>query len=299
MAAKTEQERRQSRAASKRRRRKQNRLFALVLAVLALALIVCLILWVRSCAGPNGTGDVSDDTSTTTTTASTTMTPVELPTIPLTGTTTTAPSNPSAQYVDGHYVQPEGGDWNLLLVNNWNPLTEAEVNAIPLAAYNDAWDFDERALPYLDQMLEDANAAGCNLWGQSLFRPYSLQAALFDDQVAELMAAGDYTRQAAEAEAATIVARPGCSEHNTGLAVDFECADFPDLDEGFKDTYDYEWLMAHCAEYGFILRFPKDKEALTGVIYEPWHYRYVGVEAATEIMSRGLCLEEYLEEKGL
>ena len=106
-------------------------------------------------------------------------------------------------------------------------------------------------------------------------------------------------QQAAEDEAATVVARPGCSEHNTGLAVDVECADFADLDEGFRDTFAYEWLMEHCAEYGFILRFPQDKEDITGVIYEPWHYRYVGVEAATEIMSRGLCLEEYLEEKGL
>ena len=282
MAAKTEQQRRQSRAASKRRRRKQNQRVLAVLAALLLAVIVCLILWIGSCTAKGGEGhDPSAPTAEATTTAA--------------STETTAPQK---QYLGGHYVQPDGGDWNLVLVNNWNPMTEAEANAVPLAAYNASWDFDERALPHLNQMLDAANAAGCHMWGQSLFRPYSLQAALYQDQVSALLNEG-YDQQAAEDEAATVVARPGCSEHNTGLAVDFECADFADLDEGFRDTPAYEWLMAHCAEYGFILRFPQEKEDITGVIYEPWHYRYVGVEAATEIMSRGLCLEEYLDEKGL
>jgi len=283
MAAKTEQQRRQSRAASKRRRRKQNRRIVAVLAVILLALIVWLCVRAASCAGcASAKPDVSDAPATVTT-----------------GATTPTTTAPDKQYTDdGHYIQPEGGDWNLLLVNGWNPMTEAEANAVPLAAYNASWDFDERALPHLNAMLDAANAAGCHLWGQSLFRPYSLQAELYEDQVNALLADG-YDQQAAEDEAATVVARPGCSEHNTGLAVDFECADFADLDEGFRDTFAYEWLMEHCAEYGFILRFPQDKEDITGVIYEPWHYRYVGVEAATEIMSRGLCLEEYLEEKGL
>lgn len=281
MAARTEQQRRQSRAASRRRRRRQNRRIAAVLALVLLAVIVWLIVRVASCAGSRPGGG---DTSAAPTTAS---------------ADPTRPTEPSAQYTaDGHYLQPEGGEWQLILVNGWNPMTEAEANAIPLAAYNASWDFDERALPALNQMLDAANAAGCRLWGQSLFRPYSLQAALYEDQVNEFLAEG-YDRPEAETQAATIVARPGCSEHNTGLAVDFECADFADLDEGFKDTFAYEWLQAHCAEYGFILRFPKEKEDITGVIYEPWHYRYVGVPAATEIMSRGLCLEEYLAEKGL
>lgn len=280
MAAKTEQQRRQSRTASKRRRRKQNQRIAAVLAVILLALLVWLIARAISCAGGAAPKpDASDVSAVVTTTSATTA--------------------PNKEYTaDGHYLQPEGSEWNLLLVNGWNPMTEAYANAIPLAAFNASWDFDERALPYLNELLDAANAAGCHLWGQSLFRPYSLQASLYEDQVNALIGEG-YGRQEAETQAATIVARPGCSEHNTGLAVDFECADFPDLDEGFKDTAAYEWLQEHCAEYGFILRFPKEKEEITGVIYEPWHYRYVGAEAATEIMSRGLCLEEYLEEKGL
>ena len=279
MAAKTEQQRRQSRAASKRRRRRQNRRVLGLIALLLLILIVWIVVRATACAGtPSG----------------------DTPTVPTTPATTepTVPTEPQKQYLDGHYVQPDDGDWNLLLVNNWNSMTEAEADAVPLAAFNASWNFDERALPHLNALLDAANAAGCHLWGQSLFRPYSLQASLYEDQVNALLAEG-YDRQEAEDKAATVVARPGCSEHNTGLAVDFECADFADLDEGFRDTFAYEWLMAHCAEYGFILRFPQEKEEITGVIYEPWHYRYVGVEAATEIMNRGLCLEEYLEEKGL
>ena len=90
------------------------------------------------------------------------------------------------------------------------------------------------------------------------------------------------------------VARPGTSEHQTGLAVDIVDTSYQILDEGQENTPVQQWLMAHCAEYGFILRYPTDKSEITGVGYEPWHYRYVGVEAAREIMANGLCLEEYL-----
>lgn len=93
-----------------------------------------------------------------------------------------------------------------------------------------------------------------------------------------------------------IVKRPGYSEHNCGLALDLGGSGNFKLEEDFAQTPAYSWLIEHCAEYGFILRFPKDKQAETGVIYEPWHYRYVGKEVATEIMSKGLCLEEYLEQ---
>ena len=91
------------------------------------------------------------------------------------------------------------------------------------------------------------------------------------------------------------MARPGTSEHQAGLAVDIVDKSYQLLDERQEDTAVQKWLMEHCAEYGYILRYPTEKSALTGVGYEPWHYRYVGEEAAREIMSRGLCLEEYLE----
>ena len=92
-------------------------------------------------------------------------------------------------------------------------------------------------------------------------------------------------------------ARPGTSEHQTGLCVDFMTSAMKELNNSFENTAAFKWLIEHCADYGFILRFPKGKEAITGVIYEAWHFRYVG-DAATAhaIMDNGLCLEEYLQQ---
>ena len=92
------------------------------------------------------------------------------------------------------------------------------------------------------------------------------------------------------------MAPPGASEHQTGLAVDIVDANYLELDEGQEETATQQWLMIHCAEYGFILRYPTDKSATTGIGYEPWHYRYVGKEAASAITQSGLCLEEWLVE---
>lgn len=90
---------------------------------------------------------------------------------------------------------------------------------------------------------------------------------------------------------------PGtCSEHTTGLAIDILAVDYRESDEGYADTPQGSWLCAHAHEHGFILRYPKDKEHITGVIYEPWHYRYVGEEAAKTMHESGECLEEYLGE---
>ena len=93
---------------------------------------------------------------------------------------------------------------------------------------------------------------------------------------------------------ASVVAKPGTSEHQTGLAVDLCAKDYQLLDEGQEATPEYQWLCANCAEYGFIVRYPDGKSDVTGIIYEPWHFRYVGRAAAREIMADGLCLEEYL-----
>ena len=112
----------------------------------------------------------------------------------------------------------------------------------------------------------------------------------FSDPVAE----GPVIQQADE-RAAQVVARPGTSEHNLGLACDIVALDYQNLDDGYAETPEAKWLYENCAKYGFILRYPPDKEDITGVIYEPWHFRYVGEQAAQEIMQRGICLEEYLE----
>ena len=108
------------------------------------------------------------------------------------------------------------------------------------------------------------------------------------------MAAG-YDAEEADQKAATVVARPGTSEHELGLAVDIVDASYQQLDERQKSTPVQQWLMEHCWEYGFILRYPDGKSDLTGIIYEPWHYRYVGVETAQALRESGQCLEEYLQ----
>ena len=89
---------------------------------------------------------------------------------------------------------------------------------------------------------------------------------------------------------------PGTSEHGLGMAVDLVSSDYTELDEGQAETKEAKWLEEHCHEYGFILRYPPEKTDETGIIYEPWHYRYVGVEIATEIMERGITLETYLKD---
>ena len=156
--------------------------------------------------------------------------------------------------------------------------------------------FDKRAAADLEAMLADAEAAGCKLYLVSGYRSVERQTALFKRKTNSFMAEG-FSREEAEKQAAMWVARPGTSEHNTGLAADIVSADWyskhSDLTADFEDTPEFEWLYAHCADYGFILRYPRGKENVTGVTYEPWHYRYVGKDAAKAIMQAGGTLEEY------
>ena len=104
-------------------------------------------------------------------------------------------------------------------------------------------------------------------------------------------------RAAAEELAADEVARPGTSEHQLGLAVDIISNAHPELNEAWAETEEAKWLTENCAQYGFILRYPPDKSDITGIVWEPWHFRYVGEDAAAYIMENGLCLEEYLEQR--
>ena len=136
--------------------------------------------------------------------------------------------------------------------------------------------------PYITAMVAAAQADGVDLRVWSPFRSYAIQNDLFQKQVARV--GGD------EQKAATIVARPGTSEHNTGL-----CADFNMADDAFESTPMYAWMCEHAQDYGFILRYPKDKQNVTGVIYESWHWRFVGINNAKEMNRLNMCLEEYVE----
>ena len=182
--------------------------------------------------------------------------------------------------------------WALALVNSDHPLPEG-FTVPELTQLRNGHAIDSRAYPALQRMMDGCRAAGLQPLICSSYRSEDTQRQLFEQEVQNWRSQG-YTQKEAEAEAARWVARPGTSEHQTGLAADIVDASYQMLDQGQENTAVQRWLMAHCAEYGFILRYPVEKSALTGVNYEPWHYRYVGAEAAREIMGGGLCLEEYL-----
>lgn len=130
-----------------------------------------------------------------------------------------------------------------------------------------------------NSMAAQAWSDGITLWICSGYRSYDEQVTLFEQ----------YASQRGLDEADAVSARPGHSEHQTGLCIDVNTTDF-----SFEGTAEANWLEQHCAEYGFIIRFPKGKEKITGYDYEPWHIRYVGIEAAQQIKASGKCLEEYL-----
>ena len=186
----------------------------------------------------------------------------------------------------------DANSWQLKLVNKDHPLPETFT--VTTAVTKDEYLFDSRAVSALDAMLDAGKEAGMKLALTSAYRSWDYQTTLFENKVATLMADSGLGRAAAEQEAGTEVARPGTSEHELGLAADIVCDYYGILDNGYADTPEAQWLDAHCAEYGFILRYPAGKSDITGIIYEPWHFRYVGVEAAKYIMGHGLCLEEFI-----
>lgn len=183
-------------------------------------------------------------------------------------------------------------NWALLLVNGENPLSE-DFTVPELTQLKNNHAIDSRVYPDLQRMMDAARAAGYQPLICSSYRTWDKQEQLFEAKTQFYLDQG-YSQAKAEEQAATWVARPGTSEHQAGLAVDIVDTDYQLLDQAQENRPVQQWLMAHCAEYGFILRYPTDKSDLTGVNYEPWHYRYVGQAVAKEIMEQGICLEEYL-----
>ena len=183
--------------------------------------------------------------------------------------------------------------WNLLLVNRDNPV--AYDFEVELGVTSDGYEFDARAAEALDQLLSAGRSAGKQLVLTSAYRTYDYQTVLFEDKIRRVMNEQGVDYESASEIAGTVVAFPGTSEHQTGLAADIVCEYYNILDEGYADTDEAKWLRENCADYGFILRYDNNKQGITGIIYEPWHFRYVGVEAARYIMENNICLEEFLE----
>jgi D-alanyl-D-alanine carboxypeptidase len=186
----------------------------------------------------------------------------------------------------------EEADWRLILVNPWNSLPENYYIPLAQSPRSDLM-IDSRINDDLNAMLDDCRAAGYSPYICSAYRDWDTQVYLYEKQV-EIWESRGYSEEEAEAGAATEVAVPGTSEHQLGLALDIVDSNMMILDDSQADTPTQQWLMEHCWEYGFILRYPEGKEDITGINYEPWHYRYVGREAAQYITENGITLEEYL-----
>ncbi|HJB00896.1 MAG TPA: M15 family metallopeptidase [Candidatus Mediterraneibacter merdavium] len=183
--------------------------------------------------------------------------------------------------------------WELTLINREHPLP-ADYVPSSLVDCGYGCTVDARIADNLQQMLLDAKSQGMELTVVSGYRSYDRQVELFSDGIVERISGG-LTPEDAYRETVRSVTLPGASEHEAGIAVDITAASYPVLEESQADTPEQQWLMSHCYEYGFILRYPKGTEAITGITYEPWHYRYVG-DAAAKIHSLGITLEEYLEQ---
>lgn len=222
--------------------------------------------------------DVSDDTSSEDESSATSEKP---------GNAVVTSSNS-----DETQISVETGEWYLRLVNAKYVLPDDFSPTLSTISMDYARDegmkFDSRAIDNLEAMCAAAKQDGINLLVISAYRTYSLQEGLYNNKVSFYLNQG-YGEEEAGDLAATVVARPKTSEHNLGLAVDFN-----DVEERFDQTDEYKWLRAHCAEYGFIMRYAKETRNITGVIYEPWHYRYVGKDVATYITEKNITLEEFL-----
>lgn len=179
----------------------------------------------------------------------------------------------------------------LMLVNYENTISKYYVPE--LKTLSNGMQVDSRIYDDLNDMIEDAEAAGYNPVITSAYRSYDYQQKLYDRKIDQYISYG-YSRKEAEKRAGEWVAKPGASEHQTGLAVDLTSKENQKLDDSQLKSKCQQWYMANCWKYGFILRYPSDKKDITKINSEPWHYRYVGKEAAKEIYEEKICLEEYL-----
>lgn len=184
----------------------------------------------------------------------------------------------------------EAADWMLLLANATHAIGDYEPK---LAEIQNGYKMDTRVADAAKKMIADAKAQGVSLLVCSAYRPIASQKRNFDAHLAANIAAG-MTKEQALASTRSLIAEPGKSEHQTGLAADIVTPTYQNLDDGYAKTDAAKWLLANAADYGFILRYPKDKTELTGISFEPWHYRFVGEKAAKTIMEKGICLEEFL-----
>lgn len=184
-------------------------------------------------------------------------------------------------------VNPDGERWELTLVNLSHRLPEKYAPKLAAAVRGSGVQMDARAAGFYQKMYEAAKKDGCLLTPYSGYCSFAHQQDNYDRKVSYYMRQG-LSGDEAHARANRLVLPAGCSEHNLGLSMDIVSAS-----SDFSLTGEFVWLTEHAQDYGFILRYPESKEEQTGLAYQPWHWRYVGVKAAREMKQSGQCLEEY------
>lgn len=273
-------------------------LFLGSISVVLIAAIMLIVWIVASGLGDtDGNSSKQDTTSTPSQTQSTNNTSSE--------SETKKPLDTTPKPVQLGDFEGNANYHRTVLVNYKNLLPQAEIDnnpnliVFPLSYKKGSTGevyrkLDKDMWPYLKAMMDDARADGIDIGIISAWRSYNTQKILFDDKVKRLMSSG-YSKEAAEKEAATCIALPGTSEHHTGLAVDFNVTS-----QSFENSKTFKWLKENAENYGFIMRYPSDKMDITGgIIYEPWHWRFVGINIAKEMNSLGMCYEEYCQYKGI
>lgn len=185
-------------------------------------------------------------------------------------------------------------EWYLKLVNAANPLPDS-YGEQEMTSFGGGYYFDERIIEPLEEMLDAAEEDDVALRVVSGYRGVERQTSRHEAEVRAYENRG-YSEEDALALASMEEPTYWECEHSLGLAVDLMDSAHSATSIAFAETEEFEWLQEHAAEYGFILRYPEDKVEITGMVYEPWHYRYVGKEDAQKIQESGLCLEEYLAQ---
>lgn len=193
-------------------------------------------------------------------------------------------------------VSFDADDWKLVLINKQHPIPDDYTFSLgPIKTIKGTMKCDDRIIEELLAMMYAASEDGVNLAICSPYRDLAWQEVLFNRKIKAYMNKGMSYMEAYKISSQAVTV-PGASEHQIGLAIDIVSDTYVTLDEGFADTNAGKWLEEHCAEYGFILRYPEGKEYITSIEFEPWHFRYVGKEAATIIMEEELCLEEFWDK---
>ena len=263
----------QRRRRRKRRRSAGSRFGVLLLALLGVAGV--LYMGIELATGPERTAQAQP-------------TPTRMPAAPI-ATTLPTPSpepTPALPAVDT-------GSWQLRLIRYEKPLGEDFVPE-SLVEIENGQQMDSRVAPAMKELIADARAAGYSVYVCSGYRDYNTQYIIYFNNHVDVYMAQGMTEEEANAKARLSVNYPGASEHQSGLCADIlESAD-QEMEPYIGGSGLMLWLEEHCAEYGFVVRYPEGKTKITGVEYEPWHLRYVGKEPAAYKMERGLCLEEFL-----